>query len=339
MNRRTTITDVARASGVSPATVSRVLNGNPRVAPDLVERVEAAIREANYRPNGAGRALRRQRADLWAAIIPDVRNPFFHRLVSAFEEIGHEHGYSVMLCNTQEDLARERSAIDAVIGHQVSGVLIAAVSGSRSSLKPLQLQGVPVVSIDREVSGFSGDCVNVDNASIGRMAAQHLLEQGWRNPVVLCHHADLSPLEARERGFVAAMHAAGQHLPQSHLVQVPFQSSEAAALIRAAVEDPEVDAVFATTNTLTSMAYRALRDAGRTIGEDVGLIGVDDDRWNDIVDPAVTVIEQPAEHLGQWAAQLLLGRTTGNAAQSARMLLEPTLIVRRSSLRPVGVAV
>ena len=87
--RESTITDVARASGVSAATVSRVLNGNPRVAPHLVKRVEAAALEINYRPNSAGRALRRQKSDLFAAIIPDVRNPFFVRLMEAFEKVAN----------------------------------------------------------------------------------------------------------------------------------------------------------------------------------------------------------------------------------------------------------
>ena len=106
--KEATITDVARVSGVSVATVSRVFNRHPRVAPELVKRVEEAAAQVNYRPNGAGRALRRQRADLLAAIVPDVRNPFFVRLVEAFERSANAEGYSVVLCNSHEDLARER---------------------------------------------------------------------------------------------------------------------------------------------------------------------------------------------------------------------------------------
>ena len=96
MNRRVTMKDIAEACGVSVATVSRVLNGNPRVAPELVERVEREIRDQQYRPNGVGRALRKQRGDLWAAIVPDVRNPFFHRLLESFEKVAHQHGYAAV---------------------------------------------------------------------------------------------------------------------------------------------------------------------------------------------------------------------------------------------------
>lgn len=339
MNKRTTVKDIADASGVSAATVSRVLNGNPTVAPELVERVEAAIKEHNFRPNRAGRALRRQQSDLFAIIVPDVRNPFFARLIDAFEEVAHEHGFAVMLCNSQEDLALERSAIDAVIAHQVSGVLVAAVSASRSSLKALQLQGVPVVSIDRTVDAFSGDTVIVDNELGGRMAAEHLLEEGWTRPLVLRHEGDLSPLIARERGFTRAMRDAGHDVASS--IAVPFRSQEAEGIVADVIRGADVDAVFATTNTLTALAYRALREDGRRIGRDVALVGVDDDRWNVLVEPAVTVVEQPAEQLGLWAAQILLGRHHGNQASAARMVLEPQLRVRGSSARsgaPAGAA-
>lgn len=333
MSKRTTVKDIAEACGVSPATVSRVLNGNPTVALELVERVEAAIREHNFRPNRAGRALRRQRSDLFAVIVPDVRNPFFARLIGAFEDVAHEHGFAVMLCNSQEDLALERSAMEAVIAHQVSGVLIAAVSASRSSLHGLQLEGVPVVSIDRIVQNFNGDTVIVDNDLIGRMAAEHLLEQGWTHPLVLRHEGDLSPLLARERGFLRAMREAGYEVPESVTAAVPFRSAEAEAHVAQVIRGAAIDAVFATTNTLTAMAYRALLDDGRRIGRDAALIGVDDDRWNVLVEPQVTAIEQPAEQLGIWAAQILLGRDSGNPASHARMVLDPQLRVRGSTLR------
>lgn len=333
MSKRVTITDIAKASGVSAATVSRVLNGNTRVAPELVERVELAIREHNYHPNGVGRALRRQKVDLWAAIVPDIRNPFFHRLLEAFEEVAHHHGYAVMLCNSHEDLALEQSAIDAIIAHQASGVLIAAVSASKTSLRPLQLQGIPVVSVDRVVTEFRGDCVNVDNQKIGRIVAEHLLEQGWQSPVVLGHGGELSSLDERVNGFLVAMQEAGSAVPAERVHHLPFTPGDSSQRISEIVSNKDVDAVFAVTNTLTAEAYHGLRRAGRAIGREVALVGIDDDRWNSMVDPPVTVVDQPAEHLGEWAAQLLLGRSTGNAAQCATMILEPQLRVRASSSR------
>lgn len=330
-----TISDVARASGVSIATVSRVLNGNPRVAPDLVERVQAAAQEINYRPNGAGRALRRQRSDLLAAIVPDVRNPFFVRLVEAFEKVANAEGYSVVLCNTQEDPARERASIDTVIAHRVSGVLIAAASPKPSHLRPFDRAGIPVITVDRDVAGFGGDSIAVDNRMIGRLAADHLLEQGRFAPMVLNHTIDLSPMREREEGFRSAMAAAGHAVPDERVFSLPFHADRPAEVARL-VAEVDADAVFATTNTLTGEAFSALRSQGRAIGPEVGLVGVDDDRWNLMVEPQVSVVEQPSEELGRWAGQLLATRARGGQMTNARIILDPVLRPRASSLRSPG---
>ncbi len=327
-----TITDVARASGVSTATVSRVLNGHPRVAPALVERVLAATKEINYRPNGAGRALRRQRSDLLAAIVPDVRNPFFVRLLEAFETVANAEGYSVVLCNTREEPARERASIETVIAHRVSGVLIAAASPKPSHLRPFDQAGIPVITVDRTVAGFGGDTIVVDNRMIGRLAAEHLLEQGRMSPMVLNHTTDISPMREREEGFRAAMAAAGHPVPDARVFSLPFHEDRPAEVARL-IAATDADAIFAATNTLTGEAFSALRSQGKAIGPEVGLVGVDDDRWNLMVEPQVTVVEQPSEELGRWAGQLLATRARGGQMTNARIILDPVLRPRASSLR------
>ena len=328
-----TIGDVARMSGVSPATVSRALNGHPRVDPELVKRVEAAAQQVNYRPNGAGRALRRQRADLLAAIVPDVRNPFFVRLIEAFEQSANAAGYSVMLCNSHEDTAVEKASIESVIAHQVSGVLIAAASPHLSRLAPLQRAGMPVITVDREVDDFWGDSVSVDNQLVGRLAARHLLEQGRTLPLVLNHSLRVSPMRDREVGFVAEMAAAGRPVAPERIVHVPFRVDVPLEISELMVDQAEIDAVFATTNSLTGAVFVALRALGRRIGPEIGLIGVDDDRWNTMVEPQVTLVEQPSEQLGAWAGQLLAARASGTRVESARIFLNPVLRARGSSLR------
>lgn len=317
---------------MSVATVSRVLNGNPKVAPELVERVQTVAAQIHYRPNGAGRALRRQRSDLLAAIVPDVRNPFFVRLVEAFEKVANAEGYSVVLCNSLEDPARERASIETVIAHRVSGVLIAAASPRQSHLRPFEQAGIPVITVDREVTGFAGDAIAVDNRMIGRLAAEHLLEQGRTRAMVLNHTVDLSPMREREAGFRDAMAAAGHEVDEEWVFSLPFHADRPAEVARL-IATTQADAVFATTNTLTGEAFSALRAQGRAIGPEVALVGVDDDRWNLMVEPQVTVVEQPSEELGRWAGQILAARARGGALTNARIILDPALRVRGSSLR------
>lgn len=332
VRKAVTIADVARAAGVSPATVSRVLNHNPTVAPDLSDRVQQAILAVNYRPNSAGRALRRQRSDLWAAIVPDVRNPFFHSMIDAFEKVAHAEGYSVVLCNSQEDLALERSAMETVAAHQVSGVMIAAVSATQTRVDGLEAAGIPVVGVDRRMTSFSGDAINVDNEMIGWMAAQELLRNGRTRFLMLSHDADLTPMRERERGFQRHLSESGVDASMVQVARVPFHDPRTPVDVENLLDNlAGTDAVFAATNTLTSEAYSVLRRAGHRIGTDVALIGVDDDQWNEMVDPAVSVVDQPAAEVGQWAGQLLAARIAGRSMRSARIVLDPVLKIRGSS--------
>lgn len=332
--REGTITDVARASRVSPATVSRVLNGNPRVSPELAKRVEAAALEINYRPNSAGRALRRQKSDLLAAIMPDVRNPFFVRLMEAFEKVAKAEGFSVVLCNSHEDAAAEKAAIETVIAHRVSGVLIASAVPRASQMRPLLRAGIPVITVDRQIDGFAGDSVAVDNQMIGRIAAEHLVEQGRTRPLVLNHTIDLSPMRDRELGFRTSMEMLGHPVPDERVHRLLFDDDRPQTVARLLREqEADFDAVFATTNTLTGEAFFGLRGRQRRIGPDVGLVGVDDDRWNLMVEPQVSVVDQPSAQLGAWAGQLLATRARGTEMDNARIILDPVLRARGSSVR------
>src|SRR5699024_2650100 len=177
-------TDVAAAAGVSSATVSRVLNVSTSVAPQLDERVRQAALAANYVRNANGRALRRQRSDTWAVIVSDLQNPFFTSLVAAVERVAVRAGYSVMLCNTDEQLDRENTYLDAAIAQRMAGVVVSVTSEEASDLARLTRAQVPTVVVDRRVHDFTGDTILLDNVRAGRMAAEHLLELGHRD--ILC---------------------------------------------------------------------------------------------------------------------------------------------------------
>ena len=175
-----TIQEVARQAQVSAATVSRVLNGNGKVHPDLVRRVRAAVKALGYQPNSVARNLRRSESSLWAVIVPDVGNPFFTSMVRGVEDVAQGAGYSVVLCNSDEEPGKEARYIAAAAAERMAGVVISPASTRDTDVTQLLDLGIPVVAVDRRLSGASVDTVLVDHERAAEEAAEHLIDMGYR---------------------------------------------------------------------------------------------------------------------------------------------------------------
>ena len=207
---RVTIRDVARRVGVSPMTVSRVINAKGRVSEDTRRRVQGAIAELGYVPNRLASGLVQRATRVFGVIVPDVGNPFFTLVVRGTEEAAWRAGYHVMLCNTQADLERERGYIEDMLAFQVDGLLIAAV-GDRSQphLKLLTRNGVPFVLVDRAVAGFKNDLVQGDSVAGARQLIEHLIGLGHRRIGMITEPSGVSTARDRLRGYREALAAAG----------------------------------------------------------------------------------------------------------------------------------
>ena len=205
-----TLRDVARLAGVSAMTVSRVINDQPRVKEETRRRVEAAIAELGYVPNGLARGLIRRKTKTIGLIVPDIANPFFTLVVRGAEDVAWRAGYHVILCNTQTDLERERGHIDDMLAFRVDGVLIAPVSDrSAPQLRALARNKVPFVLIDRSIPGFHGDLVQGDSVAGARLLVEHLIALGHRR-IAMITRAERRLHRARPRpGYRDALEAAG----------------------------------------------------------------------------------------------------------------------------------
>ncbi len=326
------IQDVARAAGVSAATVSRVLNGRSTVDPELAARVREAVAATLYVPNSNGRALRRQVSDVWAAIVSDVQNPFFTGMVSALESVAAQRGLSVMLCNTDEHVAREQVYVRTAIAQRIVGVVIAAASANQSDLTPLAAAGIPVVVVDRRVNGYAGDSIFVDNRLAGRQAAEHLMQMGYERIACIAGPADVSTTEDRLTGFREALADGGHPLSATLVRRANLRPEGGEIAMRALLSSAHrPDAVFATNGPLTVGVYRAIQAVGMAMPRDVALVGVDDDQWTRMVVPMVTVIRQPVTEMGALAAELLLSRGSASHLAPQHIVLDPQMLVRASS--------
>jgi LacI family transcriptional regulator len=328
-----TIDDVARAAGVSPATVSRVLNGTSPVSRDRAERVRRAAASLGYQPFGPARALRRQRTSLWAAIVADVENPFFTAMVRGVEDVALAAEHRLVLCNTDEDLGKEAAYLDVAIADRMAGVIIAVASTAKSRLDPLLEAGIPVVAVDRRPRRDGIDSVVVDNEAGARQATAHLLEAGAKRVACITGPSRISTAEKRLAGYRAALRDGGVDYDPALVRRTDFRAEggyEAALDLLAG--RPRPDAFFVANNLMTLGALRALRERKRAVPDDVLLVAFDDAPWTTLVSPSLSVVAQPTYEMGRQAAQLLVSAAPG--LPTRHLVLAPTLVVRESSGGP-----
>jgi LacI family transcriptional regulator len=329
-----TIRDVARQAGVSPMTVSRVINGGHAVSEETREHVEKIISELGYVPNVMARGLSAQRTRILALIVPDVANPFFTLVVRGAEVVARQAGYRVILCNTENDREQELAYVQAMLEHRVEGILLApAGDHSTGTLRLIEQQQVPYVLVDRSVPGVASDLVQGDSVGDARRLVNHLISNGYRRIAMAAGRAGVSTTRDRRQGYHEALEAAGIAFDPALIVESDFNTEggyQAAQRLLWLPERP--DAIFAINNLVAVGIVRALRERRIAIPQEVAIACFDDIEHAALLCPFLTVMQQPAESYGRIATDRLLARianTTTNEAHS--VILSAELIVRESS--------
>ena len=328
-----TIKDVARRSGVSAMTVSRVINRSVRVSPDTRQRVEEAIVELGYVPSRLARGLTAQRTGTLALIVPDVANPFFTLILRGAEDVARRGGYRIILCDTRADLAIEREVIEEMIAHRVDGVVIAPVSDrSRTHLRRLEKYGVPFVLVDRTVPATDSDVVLGDSVAGARQLIRHLVSLGHRRIGLIVESDEVSTARDRHRGYVEGLEAAGLPLDANLIVRASVDPSGGFEGMRRLLDHKDrPTAVFTVNNLVALGAIEAVRAEGLEVPDDIALVCFDDIEYASRMYPFLTVMAQPAETLGTLGTQLLLDRVEGRAPDGGRVVVLPAEFVVRKS--------
>jgi LacI family transcriptional regulator len=312
-----TIYEVARRAGVSPATVSRVLNGAP-VSADKTRRVRQAAEELSYVPNRTARRLRKQTSELIALLIPDIENPFFTALARGVEDRAQAAGFSVVLCNTDDDPGKETHYLDIANAEEMAGVILAPASKD-GDISHAMDRGRPVVAVDRH-TGLNIDAVMIDNRGAGIMAVERLLEAGFHR--VACIAGPLGPAWTEERslGWRDALVARGLDDWSGLIRHADFRvDGGRAAMVDLLNSADPPDAVMATNNLMGVGAIQALAATGRT-PPSFGVAVVGDLPFSTYPREAIIEVRLPARHLGTTAATMLLDRIRGDV-QPARTVV------------------
>ena len=318
---------VARSAQVSPATVSRVLNGSTRVSEDSRRRVLEAAARMDYRPNRLARNLRRQKAEMIGVVVSDIENPHFSETVRVIEDEAYEAGYRVLLCNTDETPDKQRAYLEMLADERVLAAIVSPADGRGSGVDSLLALDIPVVAFDREIAEPAADAVVCDNVDGLRRLTEHLLWLGHQRIAYVGGRPDVETGQERLEGYTEAMRAAGL-LPFA--LDGGFRTDAAErAVDDLLAQEPRPSAIVVANNLMTIGALRSLRRNGLRVPEDVALAAVDDPAWAELVDPPLTTLAQPVRRMAQTAMELVLERIAGRR-EPRRIVLPMELRVRSS---------
>jgi LacI family transcriptional regulator len=333
---RSTIADVAARSGVSTATVSRVLSGSVPARPETRERVLAAARELAYRPSGVARALKRRETRTLGLLVTDLGNPFYPEVVRSIEEAAHERGYGLVLCNAADDPARELAYLDLLIERRVDGIIIASSRATRRHASVLASNPIPVVLLNSGAVGSGLPTIDTAHRRGARLAAEHVLALGHRRLGHISGPPSNAASGLRLRGLRDAMRASG--LADDELrVAAGNGHVDGGAAAADLVRDGATAIVC--YNDLTAIgALRTLRTAGLRLPDEVSVVGFDDIEMAAWTDPPLTTVRQPIGDMGRLSVGWL-----ADALSRAEPMLEPrvqhlapNLVLRQSTANAPG---
>jgi LacI family transcriptional regulator len=331
-----TLRDVAKKAAVSTATVSNVLNNTLYVSPELRARVQAAAEELGYRPNTLARSLRLKRSHTIGMIVPDVTNPFFPAVVRGAEDVLTRAGLTLIIGNSDNDLAKEERYYQTFLERQVDGLLIAPTSDNAPEhIKRFHDRGIPVVYVDRAHADVPADVVMMDNLEGSQRCVSHLIAAGRRRIATVTGPLTLSNARARLDGYRRALKQA--NLPQHDglMREGCFDIASGHARTRELLaETPRPDAIFLANALMACGALKALEEANLTCPTDLALACFDHLDFFDLLRPRLTCVGAPSYNLGARGAELLLKRISGKARGAGRQYILQTELIHADSTGP-----
>ncbi|WP_028561060.1 LacI family DNA-binding transcriptional regulator [Paenibacillus pinihumi] len=310
--RDITIKDVAKISNVSVATVSRVINGLDRVSESTRKKVLKVIDELNFVPNTIATSMVKKKTNMLAVVVPEVRNPFYTAVIGGTEEIAKKEGFFTLVVSTNGDEAQESEYFDSFLGKNVDGIILI---GTHKEAEFYQTIRKPTILVDRYIDNSGHDGVIIDNYRGAYEATRHFVECGHRHIAIIDGPHDFNDGKDRYWGYQRAIVESGLTPDPAHHKQVNWLEDggyQSTMELLQSLAPPT--AIFAANNLICQGAIKAIRDLNLEIGEDISLIGFDDNELAQFVKPRVSVVRRPTHEMGIQAAEMLISKLKGHAS-------------------------
>lgn len=332
MKKAVNIKEIAELAGVSPATVSRVINHNGRFSAETEARVRKIIAQNDYVPNMTAKSLRTNKTHVIGIMVPDITNPHFSTLVLNLEMNLFRNGYSCLICNTNENEELEKKHVKSFTAQNVSGVVM--ISSTRNYS---ELDSLPVVYVDRpSYSGSNtGIMIESDNVEGGYLATKELLNAGCRKLVIVKCISNDNNQRARYEGFCKAIKEANISVGDTVCINLDEVSMNAGrkAIMQLFDKNIAFDGIMCTTDTIAAGVIVGLREYGLKVPDDILVTGFDDSQLAEACGPGLTSVRQDVEKMAELATTLLLKMIHGEKIENAYYRLPVSLTVRNSSRR------
>lgn len=332
---KTTIYDIAKAAGVSIATVSKVINGTGRISTETRERVNEIMQELDYQPSVVASALTGKSTFTIGLLIPDLANPLYAEIARSVEDRGRELGFNLVMCSTDNNPKREGNYISFLKQKRVDGIIISTGISNEDVLGNIVEQKIPVALVTKDMPGLNADSVKVDDFSGAYQAVKHLVDLGHRHIAFLTEDLNLQSSKERARGYRYALKEAdidaGSQFCIESVSSVQEGKRHALAMLQA---EHSPTAIFASNDLLAIGVVQAAKELRLTIPWDVSVIGYDNTMLASIIDPPLTTVSQPIAQMGRQVMDLVIQEVRGEKQDKQRIVLMPELIVRQSTTFP-----
>lgn len=335
-----TIKDIAKALGVSTSTVSRALRDSHEISPETKQLVLDCAEKLNYHPNPIALSLKEKRSRSIGVVVCEIANSFFSQVINGIESVAYDRGYNVIISQSNESYEREVMDLHYLASRSVDGLLISLSTETNdiSHLKNLHDKGFPIVFFDRVTDELKTHSVIVDNFKGAYEATEHLINNGYKKIAAIANSEFLSITTERLAGYREALNAYGIKQNDA-LVKHCFYGGMVFSEIEDAVNKlmtlkQKPDAIFTTSDKLTTGCLKTLHRRGLTVPDDIALVGFSNSDLAELLNPALTVVRQPALEMGKAATELLLQLIESKrpVVQFEKRILSPELFIRKSSV-------
>jgi len=326
-----TIKDVAKLAEVHPSTVSRVINGNPRISEKTKNKVLLIIKKLGYTPNAIARGLKTKRTHTLGMLIPDITNPFFSEIARGVEDAANKNSFNVILCNTDDKLKKERTYLEILREKRVDGLILGTAHIRDKSILALENKKFPYILISRNIERLNKNCIIIDDVEGGIMATEYLIKLGHRRIAHITGPLKTRSALNRLKGYKLALKKHEIEYKDELVGEGDFRIKGGYQVMKRFLKLTEPPtAIFAANDLIALGAMQAIQKKNFHIPEDFSVIGFNDIELASFIYPPLTTIRQPILEMGNLAVKMLLRIIIEKEFNQRRIILQPKLIIRES---------